>query len=182
MKRFWMITVLPLAIAAVVLLGLMVVALYGYNQLTEEQPIAEITFQPVDEKRSIAELRTGDFCTATRYVLYGDQWRIDAEFIKWKYWASFLGVDSQYRLDRISGRYRDIKDENSLPHRAESLSSETGFEVPLWIKRIGGLNFLFDTSYGSSTYDLFKATRPPTTEPLRLRDPTPSSTHYTNGR
>ena len=45
------------------------------------------------------------------FEMHGDEWRIEARVLKWKPWAYVLGLDSQYRLDRFSGRYADTQQE-----------------------------------------------------------------------
>ena len=37
------------------------------------------------------------------YPLHGDEWRVEAQVLRWKPWANVLGLDTQYRLDRLSG-------------------------------------------------------------------------------
>jgi len=97
-------------------------------------------------------LRTGDRCEERVLTVYGDQWRVDAEFLKWKYWALLLGLDSQYRLDRLEGRYRSVIDQNSQPKLAHDLRDETAVDVVSLAEGLGRWNFLIDASYGSSTY------------------------------
>jgi hypothetical protein len=82
----------------------------------------------------------------------GDQWRVDAEFLKWKYWALLLGLDSQYRLDRLEGRYRSVAEQNSQPNVAHDLSERTAVDVVALAESLGSWNFLLDATYGSSTY------------------------------
>jgi hypothetical protein len=84
--------------------------------------------------------------------LFGDQWRVDAEFLKWKYWAMLLGLDSQYRLDRLEGRYRTAADQNAAPKLAHDLGGGTTLDVVSVAESLGSWNFLIDASYGSSTY------------------------------
>lgn len=143
--------------AAFLFLGLFWVALfsasiYTYASLTSEALVAELRFEPVGEQEYLARLRTGDFCEERAFRLLGDQWRIDAEFLKWKYWAIALGLDSQYRLDRLEGRYRTSAEQNVRPTIAHELSPETVVEIASISARLGPLNFLADASYGSSTY------------------------------
>ena len=44
-----------------------------------------------------------------KFTVHGDEWRIDARVLKWKPWANVLGLDTQYRLDRLSGRYESTQ-------------------------------------------------------------------------
>lgn len=126
--------------------------LQTYSQLTEEVPVAKLSFQPVAAQQYRVELRTGDFCDVRDFLLYGDEWRIDAHFLKWKPWANILGLDARYRLDRLSGRYRDVEQENTRPHVAWSLSETSPFDP----SRLAGspLEKLspLDTVFGSSVY------------------------------
>lgn len=128
------------------------VSLQTYSQLTEETPVARLSFQPVASQQYRVELRTGDFCDVRDFLLYGDEWRVDAHFLKWKPWANILGLDARYRLDRLSGRYRDIEQENTRPHVAWTLSESSSFDPARlaggWLGKLSPL----DTVFGSSVY------------------------------
>ncbi len=123
-----------------------------YSQLTEEVPVARLSFQAVAPQQFRVELRTGDFCDVRDFLLYGDEWRIDAHFLKWKPWANILGLDARYRLDRLSGRYGDIEQENTRPHVAWALSESSPFDTSWlagsWLEKLSPL----DTVFGSSVY------------------------------
>jgi hypothetical protein len=146
------ITILPVLTLIVMVLSLLSAWLYTYHRLTAETVIAEITFDQLDGQHYVAHLATGDLCQTQEYPLYGDQWRVDAAFIKWKYWANLLGLDAYYRLERLQGRYREIADENLKPHTAHSLAAATVFDLAGLSRSLGSLNFLLDAEYGSSTY------------------------------
>ena len=85
---------------------------FAYSNLTDETQIAELSFKQLGEDEYLVNLATGDFCDVRSFVVRGDQWRLDASFLKWKYWASALGLESQYRLDRLEGRFSDINAQN----------------------------------------------------------------------
>jgi hypothetical protein len=141
----------------IIVLGAVAVALlsasvYTYHQLSSETLIAELRFDQTGDREYTAHLRTGDRCEERLLTVYGDQWRVDAEFLKWKYWALLLGLNSQYRLDRLEGRYRSTADQNSLPKLAHDLRDETAVDVVSLAEALGRWNFLIDASYGSSTY------------------------------
>ena len=108
---------------------LLMATIYTYDRLTGETLIAELRFDATSDRQYVAHLRTGDRCEDRTFPLYGDQWRIDAEFLKWKYWALLLGLDSQYRLDRLEGRYRSVADQNSQRNVAHALSERTAVDV-----------------------------------------------------
>jgi hypothetical protein len=137
-----------------VLFALMLAAnLHTYYRLSDESPIAELQFVRIDEGRYQALISYGDFCTPERYTLYGDQWRLDARFLKWRPWANLLGFDSLYRIERLGGRYRDIDRENTRRHEAHALHSGDGVDLVALLARYRGRLSPLDTLYGSSVYE-----------------------------
>jgi hypothetical protein len=80
-----------------------------YTSLTKEEIVAKIKFDVIlnQSQMYIAHLYGADGSNIDDYVIFGDQWRMDAGFIKMEYWANVLGVDSKYILNRIEGRYKD---------------------------------------------------------------------------
>ena len=84
---------------------------------------------------------------SSEYELYGDQWRVDARFVKMKYWANVLGMESRYVIERLQGRYLSIHDENTLPHIAHQLN---GGGISYYM--VFGLSPFVDAEYGASTY------------------------------
>jgi len=85
-----------------------------YTNLTQEQVIASLTFKDVPNSSKVYEatLYNDKGLKIGNYKIYGDQWRIDVAFIKMKYWASALGADAKYALDRLEGRYKNIEAQN----------------------------------------------------------------------
>lgn len=144
-RGWWLVWLSPL------LLPLLLASawLHSYHRLTAETLIAELSFVPLGEQRFEASLLTGDRCHPQRYLLLGDQWRLDAQFLKWKPWANLLGVDARYRLERLEGRYQSTDDQNSKPTQAHTLGEQPVFNLT---KLLGRTNFLLDAQYGSSTY------------------------------
>lgn len=144
---------LSLVIVAVVgFILLLAASIYTFNALTDETLIAEIEFDQLKDEQYIAYLRTGDFCNQEAFAVLGDQWRIDAQFLKWRYWATLFGLKSQYRLERFEGRYSDVREQNSEPKLAHGLAPPSAIDIGGLAGRLGRLNFLADASYGSSTY------------------------------
>ena len=152
MRRFIKISFLAMALFGGLWIALFSASIYTYTSLTSESVVAELRFEPAGQQEYLARLRSGDFCEEQAFRVLGDQWRIDAEFLKWKYWALALGLDSQYRLDRFEGRYRATEEQNVRPTLAHDLTKHTVVEVTGVSQTLGPLNFLTDASYGSSTY------------------------------
>ena len=144
-----LVLIIVLGTLAVVLLS---ASVYTYHRLSGETLIAELRFDQSGDRVYDAHLRTGNRCDERVLTVYGDQWRVDAEFLKWKYWALLLGLDSQYRLDRLEGRYRSVVDQNSQPKLAHDLGEQTAVDLVSLAEALGRWNFLIDASYGSSTY------------------------------
>jgi hypothetical protein len=152
MRRAFKLSLWVVVLFAALSVVLLTATIYTYDRLTAEALIAELTFDATGDRQYIAHLRTGDRCDERVFPVLGDQWRVDAEFLKWKYWALLLGLDSQYRLDRLEGRYRSAADQNSQPHVAHSLSEPTAVDLVSLAETLGSWNFLLDATYGSSTY------------------------------
>ncbi len=125
---------------------------YTFHRLTYESLIAELTFEPLGAQLYQANLATGDRCTVRNFELYGVQWRIDSEFVKWMPLGALIGLDPLYRLERIEGRYRLIEEQNQLTKLSYALEDESGVNLVRLTEMLGPFNFLFDASYGSSTY------------------------------
>ena len=152
MRRLIKISILPIALLAFLWVALFSASIYTYTSLTSEAVVAELRFERLGEQQYLARLRSGDFCEEQSFRVLGDQWRIDAQFLKWKYWALALGLDSQYRLDRFEGRYRAIGEQNTRPTLSHDLKKDTVVDVGGVSETLGLLNFLTDATYGSSTY------------------------------
>lgn len=174
------IVTLVLGIAAIVCL--LSASVYTFSQLTEETLIAQVRFERVREAHYLAHLRTGDRCDERILTTYGDQWRIDAQFVKWKYWALLLGLDSQYRLDRFEGRYQSVERQNAETNLAHELAADNAIDLVTFAESLGPVNMLVDASYGSSTYQdidmtvVYAVYKTPTGIFTRPRPPRPAQT------
>jgi hypothetical protein len=148
--------VLPF-ISAFLALGLVVLLvftnIYTFFRLTDEVPIAELTFVETGPEQYLATISYGDFCEAEQYTLYGNQWRLDARFLKWQSWANLFGLDAMYRIERLGGRYRDVGDENSSQQVAYTLYAAPRIDLAAILKDYDGVFSPVDTLFGSSVYE-----------------------------
>ena len=133
--------------------GLVAWNLHTYNRLTDEALIAKLRFVQIAPRHYQVELRSGDFCAQQEFELFGDEWRLDARFLKWKPLANLFGFDAMYRLERLTGRYRDIADENSLRHQAYEVSPRPGVDLLKYLERDWKYWSPVDTYFGSSVYE-----------------------------
>jgi len=108
--------------AAVSLMGLNI---QSYQRLTAERQVAAIEMHqkgPQEFEVTVTQPPLPDKPPQVNtFDVRGDEWRLEARVIKWKPWANVLGLDSQYRLDRFSGRYKETSDEQTMPHDAYDL-------------------------------------------------------------
>ena len=143
-------SVLLLVVAA--LAFVVALNLQTYARLTYERPIAQIVFEargPQRYRATLTRIPGGDM---QMLVLAGDEWQLDARVLKWKGWANMVGLDAQYRLERVSGRYRDIDQERHSERTVYGLSENPGADLwTLSTKYPRWLPFL-DAIYGSATY------------------------------
>ena len=127
--------------------------IYTFNRLTDEAPIAKLRFTQLAPQKYAAELRSGDFCDPQTFVLYGDEWRIDARFLKWKPLANLVGLDAMYRLERLTGRYQTVSDENSNRHQAWRIGQQADIDLFQYAKHDWKYWTPVDTFFGSSVYE-----------------------------
>lgn len=153
----------------------------AYHTLTEEEPVAIIRFERINgESYSVAEVNHADGSLIGRYPTYGDQWRLDAHFVKMKYLFIVAGFPSRYRLERFEGRYRKTEDQNQLPTLSHDLSQPSALENVTLM----GMTPFADIEYGSSVYtdisfdSLYRVYKSPTGLLVRTESPkqdTPST-------
>ncbi|MHB8426075.1 MAG: cation/multidrug efflux pump [Gammaproteobacteria bacterium] len=131
---------------------LLALDLRTYFELTYEQPVATVRFRALGPQYFHARLSYG----GNRVIetdLHGDEWELDARIIKWRSFANVLGLKTLYRLDRLSGRYRSVRQERTAIHSAVSLSPATWLDSWSLMHRYQHwLPWLLDASYGSGTY------------------------------
>lgn len=139
-----------LALAA--LIGLTAMDVYSYKQVLQEQVVATINFDRVEDQHYFAVLADKDG-KEQRVELRGDQWQLDARIVKWDGYLATLGIKPAYRLERLSGRYYDIEKETTAKRTAHRVhNSLYGLDVwnilnthPEWVPVV-------DAVYGTATY------------------------------
>jgi len=137
-------------------LGLLLAAgglnLHTYQRLADEREVAEIDFEQLGPQLYRARIHYPDRGRYTEFRLQGDAWQIDARVLKWKGPAVLAGLDSGYRLERISGRYEDIGAERSRPRSVHALSENPGLDLWELSRRYERWLPWVDARYGSATY------------------------------
>jgi hypothetical protein len=125
---------------------------YSYDRLTYEQPIAELKFNQLGPQQFEVEVAYQNENKVDVFLINGDEWQMDARIIKWHGWAQLMGLNSQYRLERIAGRYSDIEEEQKRERTVYALAAKD--EVDFWKLINKHKKWLpwIDAYYGSATY------------------------------
>lgn len=141
-----------LLLAVSALLFVLSLNLHTYARLTHERPVAEIVFEqrgPQTFNATLTQVPDGEI---QMFVLSGDEWQLDARVLKWKGWANLFGLDAQYRLERVSGRYRNIDQERTAERTVYALAENPGLDLwQLTLDYPTRLPFV-DAVYGNAAY------------------------------
>jgi hypothetical protein len=133
------------------LFGTVAVGIQGYRALTREDVAARIAVKPAGPQRFTATFRFPDGREAA-YDLAGDEIYVDAHILKWHPYANWIGLHTAYELDRVAGRYRDIKDERSAPRTVHALARDRPVDLHALRRRYTFLAPVLDAEYGSATF------------------------------
>lgn len=147
---------LTLALLLLSLSGLCVtisVATQGYRALTREEVAVVVATTPTSVQSFNAHFRFPDGREAS-YSLSGDELYVDAHILKWKPIANFLGLHTAYELDRVSGRYANLEEEQSRPRTVFSLAASKPVDMFDLRRRFPLFRPLVDAEYGSATFIL----------------------------
>jgi hypothetical protein len=126
--------------------------LKGYKAFTREELAATVSIAPMGNLQFQAKV-VCPYKRDTLFALAGDELYMDARILKWKPFVNLLGVHTVYQLDRIAGRYQDIRDERT---RVRTVFSLAGARMP-WdlfflLSRFPFLGRVFDAHYGSAAF------------------------------
>ena len=139
-----------LFLAAGAALAVFALGTQGMQALTREEMAARIKVVPTGPQRYDATVTFADGRVET-YDLAGDDIYVDGHIVKWTPLANMLGLHTSYRLDRISGRYRSIEQENTARRTIYALGTPALIDLVALGRRLP-LREFFDAEYGSATY------------------------------
>ncbi len=134
------------------LLGALAANLHTYARFNTEQPVASIEIDALGPQRFAAAVTLADTGRNARFELHGDEWQLDARVLRWRGVATLLGLDSRFRLERLSGRFEDTDQANSTPPTVHDLSGEHGVDLWAVARRYSHWLPLVDATYGSAAY------------------------------
>ena len=143
------------------------VAMQGYQALTREVVAATIVTRPSGPDRFVATFTFPDG-RREQYEITGNALYVDAHIVKWHPRANILGLHTAYQLDRVSGRYDRLEDEQTKPRRIFALSPSPPVDMVQVVRSFAFLRRfrrVVDAQYGSAS---FIAAREPTQLELRV--------------
>jgi hypothetical protein len=140
-----------LALSSAGLLGMIVIATAGYRALTYEEIAAVVKTEPAGSKRFTAHFLFSDGHEES-YRLAGDALYVDAHILKWKPIVNLLGLHTAYELDRVAGRYMDLKEEREGIRTVFLLSRDKPLDMFTLRQRYSLLKPLLDAEYGSASF------------------------------
>ena len=140
-----------LALSSAGLLGMIVIATAGYRALTHEETAAVVTIEPGEAKWFTANFLFPDGHEES-YRLAGDALYVDAHILKWKPVVNILGLHTAYELDRVAGRYMDLKEERERIRTVFLLSRDKPVNMFTLRQRYALLRPLLDAEYGSASF------------------------------
>jgi len=161
------------------LLGAITVGINGYRAFTQEALAATIKTEPIGPHHFRATVTLPD-SSLHMFDLAGDAVYVDAHVLKWRPIATLLGLETVYELDRISGRYQALSDEQTSERTVYSLAHKKPFDAfdlarSYWILRpfvdaeYGSATFIGATASGGATYELRVSTTGLLVRPSRTR-------------
>ena len=140
-----------LALSLAGLFGMIVIATAGYRALTYEEIAAVVKTEPTGTKGFTAHFLFSDGREAS-YRLAGDALYVDAHILKWKPIVNLLGLHTAYELDRVAGRYMDLKEERERIRTVFLLSRDKPLDMFTLRQRYVLLKPLLDAEYGSASF------------------------------
>lgn len=127
-------------------------SLYTYHRFTHETPVAELNFKQSAPQQFRALLTPAEGSSQVLEI-QGDEWQLDARVLKWRGWGTYIGLDGIYRLERLSGRFRDIQRERNGPRSVHSLTkAEDRWDIWTLVQRYGRWLPSVDAVYGNAAY------------------------------
>lgn len=155
-------------VAIALVVGLVALNIQTYARLTYERPVAVIS---VDQRAPQLFLVT--MCEPgakiREFEVNGDDWELQAYVLKWQPWANIVGLDAQYYLTRLQGRYQSADQERTAARSVHELRDTEAepqmFDPTSWGELFQkGINilslpdglqqyaFAVDTTYGNATF------------------------------
>lgn len=115
------------------LTGLVAWDLASYQPLNTGASLVSLSFKADGQQRYQVRVEEGQ---KVRFVtLEGDLWQLDMRVLNWKGIAALIGLEPGYRLERLSGRYLAVEQQEHLLHPYVTLAdSRAGVDFWRWLQ------------------------------------------------
>lgn len=101
----------------------------SYQPLPSEAPLVTLSFAAQGEQ--LYEVRLQQGARERTAIIEGDLWQLDLNVLRWKSLAELIGLESGHRLERLSGRYLAIEQQQRARHE-RVLLAEGLLGVDIW--------------------------------------------------
>ncbi|MGY4534821.1 hypothetical protein ACVW0Y_003971 [Pseudomonas sp. TE3786] len=130
----WLRGTLGLAFVALAgLIGVVAYDLVSYDALPQDKPMVTLSFQADGPQRYRVTLLEG--ADERTVNLEGDLWQLDARLFEWKGLAALIGLQPGYRLEKLSGRFLAIEQQELAQHATAPLArSPYGIDLWRWLR------------------------------------------------
>jgi hypothetical protein len=139
-----------LMLVAGAVLTVLSLGVQGLQALSHEESAAHIKLEPTGPQHFDAVVTFPDGMVRT-YAIAGDDLYVDGHIVKWTPLANMLGLQTSYRLDRISGRYRSLEQETTAERTVYAIGTPPKIDL-VALGRMLPLAPFFDAEYGSASY------------------------------
>lgn len=140
-----------LLLALALLIGVVAYDLRSYDVQVQGRPFLTLTFAADGPQRYRVNLLEGS--KEREVVLEGDLWQLDARLLGWKGLAALIGLEPGYRLEKLSGRFLAIEQQQTARHAQVQLAaSPYGIDLWHWLRLTRRDLFLFDPQAARVTY------------------------------
>src|SRR5690606_947068 len=140
-----------LVLALALLAGVVAYDLRSYDVQVQDRPFLTLTFAADGPQRYRVNLLEGS--KEREVVLEGDLWQLDARLLGWKGLAALIGLEPGYRLEKLSGRFLAIEQQQAARHAQVQLAaSPYGIDLWHWLRLTRRDGFRFVQQAARVTY------------------------------
>ena len=138
-------------LALALLIGVIAYDLRSFDPQVQDKPLVTLSFSADGPQRYRVNLLEGG--EEREVTLEGDLWQLDARLLGWKGLAALIGLQPGYRLEKLSGRFLAIEQQQSARFARVALAeSPYGIDLWRWL-RLGQRDlFLFEPQAARVTY------------------------------
>lgn len=122
-------------------LVLMAGSLFSYQPVSEETPMASVSFVANGPQNWDATVTEANGRTRV-FELRGDLWQLDVRLLRYSGLGAIFGTDPSFQLDRLVGRYLSLEDEAGKDHSEYVLHTEPALGFDIWERASEGSLFV----------------------------------------